>query len=225
MLIQAACWLALGFACGSVPFGYLVARAHRIDLRTVGSGNIGATNVWRALGWRWGVTVLLLDALKGWAPVALWLYVNSRSIAPLLLSSDAAVQAQAQLHSAWHAPVAMLAGLAAILGHTFTPWLKFRGGKGAATGLGVVLALYGWWSLVPLGVFALALLAARMVSLGSMLGGLSLAVISFAVPALRPYWPFGAVAAVLVLWTHRSNIARIIAGTEARVGRKKAPAA
>jgi glycerol-3-phosphate acyltransferase PlsY len=200
-------WLALAFLCGSVPFGWLVARARGVDLARIGSGNIGATNVARALGWGWGGTVLLLDTLKGLIPVAAltWCLASvSEASAPL----------------AWRHPLLMLAGLAAVLGHTFTPWLGFRGGKGVATGLGVVLALYQWWVVVPLAVFGLTVLGTRYVSLGSILGSLTVGGLSFFVPALRPLWPFGLLTVVLVLFTHRENIRRLLAGREHRLGQK-----
>jgi acyl phosphate:glycerol-3-phosphate acyltransferase len=208
-------WIALGFLCGSIPFGWLAARAKGIDIRTVGSGNIGGTNVWRALGWRWGLSVLLADVLKGLAPVgALLLWIPTT--APGHMGQPLA------LHSTGHAAaLAMLTGLAAILGHTFTPWLRFRGGKGVATGLGVVIALYQIWVLVPLAVFGITLGVSRFVSLSSMLAALSAAVLSLVVPQLRPYWPLLLPANALIIYMHKSNIGRIMAGTESRVGAKR----
>lgn len=200
-------WLAAAFLAGSIPFGWLAARARHIDIRSVGSGNIGGTNVWRALGWQWGLGVLLCDALKGLLPVVL-----------LTLCLNAG--GGAALGAAWQAPLKMLTALAAVLGHTFTPWLGFRGGKGAATGLGVVIALYHAWVLIPLAVFGVTLAVTRWVSLGSMLGALSVAVISLAVPQLRMYWPLGVLAAALIIYMHRSNIRRIAAGTEPKVGQR-----
>jgi glycerol-3-phosphate acyltransferase PlsY len=130
----------------------------------------------------------------------------------------------------------MAVGLAAVLGHTFTPWLKFKGGKGIATGLGVVIALLQWWTLVPLAAFGIALGLSRMVSLSSIVAVLTLAAVSLGEPYLyryvfnrlpygwppdvHPYWPFAVLAALLVMWTHRSNIRRLIAGTEPRIGRR-----
>ena len=117
----------------------------------------------------------------------------------------------------------MLTGAAAVLSHTFTPWLSFRGGKGVATGLGVMLALYHVWALVPLAAFAIILSLFRMVSLGSIIAALTLAALSVAVPGLRPLWPFGLLSALLVLYTHRSNLARLVAGTEPRIGKRRGP--
>jgi glycerol-3-phosphate acyltransferase PlsY len=233
-LWQEALWFILGgFLAGSIPFGLLIARAKGIDLRTVGSGNIGATNAWRALGWKLGLTVVLLDALKGLMPVALWLYWSRHGafetrIYPEFISAEGMRDWSA--HLSWQLQLLPMAvGLAAILGHTFTPWLKFKGGKGVATGLGVVIALFQWWTLVPLAVFGVTLGLSRMVSLSSIAAALSLAALSLAeplfhaphAPGLGAYWPFAVLTALLVMWTHRANIRRIIAGTEPRIGGRK----
>jgi len=208
-MLSAALWPVAAFLLSSIPFGWLAARLHGINIREVGSGNIGGANVWRALGWRWGLSVLAADALKGLLPTAgvMWWLAHS--------------QAASAIAPSWHEPLVMLSGAAAVLGHTFTPWLGFRGGKGVATGLGVMLALYQAWALVPLAAFAVTLGLFRMVSLGSIVAALTLAAISVAVPSLRPLWPFGLLAALLVLYTHRGNIARLIAGTEPRIGMRK----
>ena len=148
LTVYVTIWVLTGFLAGSVPFGWLVTRAARIDIRKVGSGNIGGTNVWRAMGWHWGLTVLLLDLLKGLLPVVgLMLCVAQ-------MPAD-------KLPLAWIVPLKMLVGLAAVLGHAFTPWLRFRGGKGVATGLGVTLALYQAWIIVPLVLFGLVLARPR----------------------------------------------------------------
>ncbi|MCB1219185.1 MAG: glycerol-3-phosphate 1-O-acyltransferase PlsY [Planctomycetales bacterium] len=202
-----------GFLSGSLPFGWLVARLGGMDIRKHGSGNIGMTNVWRVMGWKAGLTVLLLDVAKGLLPVLLAGRLMDTVNPPGLTISG----------RAW---LLLITGLAAILGHTFTPWLKFRGGKGVATSLGVLIALYQLWVLAPLGVFLLALATTRMVSVGSILAALSVGILAVAVPALRPYMAFGIPVALLVVWTHRSNIRRILDGTESRVGSgKKKPAA
>lgn len=230
-LWQEALWFILGgFLAGSIPFGLIIARAKGIDLRSVGSGNIGATNAWRALGWKWGLAVMLLDMLKGLLPVLLWFYwckhyAFETRIRPQFSSYEAAQAWSAHLD--WQLQLLPMAiGLAAILGHTFTPWLKFKGGKGVATGAGVLIALFGWWSLIPLAVFGIMLWLSRIVSVSSILAALSLAALSLAgpsfdAPGVRTYWPFAVLTALLVLWTHRSNIRRIIAGTEPRVGAGK----
>jgi len=199
-------WLVFGFLAGSVPFGWVAARLAGIDIRQVGSGNIGATNVARARGWGWGTTVLLLDALKGLLPVLALRACLSNLPAGYLSASGVP----------W---LVMGVGVAAILGHTFTPWLGFRGGKGAATGAGVMIALMGWYVLAPLACFLLIVATSRYVSLGSLLTALLIAALIASIPSLRPYWPLGAAGAVIVLWTHRANIERLLAGTENRLGR------
>jgi glycerol-3-phosphate acyltransferase PlsY len=199
-------WLVLGFLAGSVPFGFIVAKLRGVDIRTVGSGNIGMTNVWRVCGWPYGVTVMILDILKGLVPLislALCLPYSTIADNPGLIVTTK-----------------MLTGLAAVLGHTFTPWLKFKGGKGVATAGGVLIGLYQAWVLVPVGIFLVLALATRYVSVGSLVAALSVAVLSFTVPALKPLWPLGLLAAVLVCWTHRSNIKRLLDGTENRFGSK-----
>lgn len=201
-------WIIVAFLCGSVPFGWIFARAKGVDLRKVASGNIGGTNVWRALGWQYGVAVLFLDALKGFVPVFLLQYCVA-SMPTGFVPPNA---------RPW---LFMLTALAAVLGHTFTPWLGFRGGKGVATGGGVVIALFQLWVLPVLLLFGLVLLSTRYVSLSSIMSAMLLAALSLSIPSIRPYWPFAVAALVLVLWTHRANIERLMAGNENRVGAKK----
>jgi len=198
-------WLVFGFLLGSIPFGWIAARLGGIDIRQVGSGNIGATNVARARGWGWGAAVLVLDALKGYLP---------------LVAFRACL---ANLSATYFPPggvpwMVMGVGVAAILGHTFTPWLKFRGGKGAATGAGVMIAVMGWYVLAPLACFLAVVATSRIISLGSLLTSLLVAALIASVPSLRPYWPLGVAGAVIVIWTHRGNIERLLAGTENRLG-------
>ena len=139
----------VGYAVGSVNPASIVARLRGADLRAVGSGNPGATNAGRAFGWRVGLAVALLDIAKGWLPVMLFLHVD--------------------------APVAALvAGVAAVLGHTTSPWLHGRGGKGVATSLGAILAVQPVWTLPVLVVFGLVLLVTHRVGLSSVAGALAL---------------------------------------------------
>lgn len=197
-----------GYLLGAIPFALLAGKLLKgIDLREHGSGNLGATNALRILGKPAGITVLLLDAAKGGVPVAL---------APHLLPSA----------PPW-LPVA-LAG-AAILGHVFPVYLRFRGGKGVATSAGAFLALYPAAFGGAVGVFVLTLALSRIVSLSSLLAALALpvAAIGFdgwelASGAQAPRTSLLVAIAALVWWRHRANIGRLWAGTEPRIGRLQA---
>ncbi|HVU52436.1 MAG TPA: glycerol-3-phosphate 1-O-acyltransferase PlsY [Polyangia bacterium] len=184
---------ALAYVAGSVPFGLVIARGKGVDLRAVGSGNIGATNVARALGKGWAVTVLFLDAAKGFVPVM----VGERLGLP-------------------PAEVA-LAGLAAIVGHMFTVFLRGRGGKGVATSLGVAFALSPPAALCGFGLYAVAYAVTRLSSVGSLLGIWSFPVFATLLGGLpRPYLVLATVVAILVTIRHRENIRRLIRGEEKR---------
>lgn len=185
--------VAAAFLSGSIPFSWFIGRLMGVDLRKTGSGNPGATNLMRTCGKTPGMLGLLLDAIKGAAPVA------------LVPAAEAG----------W-LPAA--AAMAAILGHVLMPWFGFRGGKGVATALGALLVLSPLPLLCSLGVFILAVLSFRMVSLGSVLGVLALVPFGLVFGAGTPVIiVFGAVALVVVLG-HRGNIGRIISGTERRLG-------
>jgi glycerol-3-phosphate acyltransferase PlsY len=182
------------YVAGSIPFGVLVARAKGVDLRKVGSGNIGATNVARALGRGWAVAVLAGDAAKGFAPV--WL--GRRLGLP-----DTHV---------------VLAGGAAIVGHMFTIFLRGRGGKGVATSLGVALAISPLAALCGLALYALAYGLTRLSSVGSLLGIWSFPLFAHLIGGgvARPYMILAIAVAVLVTIRHRQNIGRLIRGEETR---------
>lgn len=198
--------LAASYLLGSISFSLLIVRLlSRIDLRTVGSGNAGATNVLRASG-RWpALLALVLDVAKGVVPVRV---------------------AQAMGTTA---EIAAGAGLAAVLGHVFPVWFGFRGGKGVATGFGVFVALFPLAAALALAVFVGVVGATRLVSLGSIVAAaaLPLAAVAFARAGWAPPVPAGvaliAVAAVgVVLARHRANLGRLLAGTERRLGSKRA---
>jgi glycerol-3-phosphate acyltransferase PlsY len=191
---------AAGFLLGSVPFSFLLARLGGVDIRSVGSGNVGATNVTRALGWGPGAIALLLDAAKGAAAVLL-----ARLIAPGTGS---------------HAAVLWAGGMA-IVGHNFTPFLRFRGGKGVATGLGVFAALAPGPLLLAVACFALTLAVTRMVSLGSIVACAALPCAAYLLEAPRGVVNLALLSGALVLFAHRANIARIAAGSERRLGERK----
>jgi glycerol-3-phosphate acyltransferase PlsY len=183
----------LSYVAGSIPFGLVVARAQGVNLRAVGSGNIGATNVARALGKKWAVVVLLADAAKGFVPV--WLG-QRLGLPPTFVA---------------------LAGLAAIVGHMFTIFLRGRGGKGVATSLGVALALSWPAALCGFGLYILAYLLLRLSSVGSLLGIWSFPVFATLLgDPPRPYLYLATLVAILVTVRHRENIARLLRGEEKR---------
>jgi glycerol-3-phosphate acyltransferase PlsY len=194
-----------GYLCGSVPFGLIAGRLRGLDIRQHGSGNIGATNVVRVMGKAWGVPVFLLDFLKGFLPV--WYAAGLLGDSP-----------EASLP-------AVTAALSSVLGHLFPLWLGFRGGKGVATTAGVLLALTPLGVTVGLLVWLLSLRVWRFVSLASILAGFSVVFALALQMARRGQWDavllgFSLLVALLVLWRHRPNIARILAGTEPKVGRR-----
>ncbi|MAW62319.1 MAG: acyl-phosphate glycerol 3-phosphate acyltransferase [Planctomycetes bacterium] len=186
-----------GYLLGSVSFALLLARARGIDLRSVGSGNLGATNTSRALGSGAGLLVFLLDAAKGAIPVLVWASLDSEPLA------------------------AVLAGAGAYLGHIWPVYLGFRGGKGVATLIGALLALAPWTILTVAPIALASVLITRIMSLGSLVLGLGLPIAS----ALRgdpvEVLGFSAGAGLFLFWTHRSNIRRLLAGEENRLGAKK----
>jgi glycerol-3-phosphate acyltransferase PlsY len=209
----------MAYLLGSIPTGYLVARAKGIDIRTVGSGNIGATNAMRALGKPAGIFVLLMDALKG--------YVACAVLPPLILNwlaphfsglfryfQDEPVELQIRFY--------VVAGIFAVLGHNYTCWLKFKGGKGIATSAGVYLALAPWAVLIAAVVFLLALVATRYVSVGSISAAIALPAAVWILPPHNLLLGIvTTVLGVLAIYKHKGNIQRLIAGTENRLQFKK----
>jgi glycerol-3-phosphate acyltransferase PlsY len=191
-------FVVLAFLAGAVPFGPIVARLRGVDLRSVGSGNIGATNVARALGKRLALVVLLLDVAKGLGPT---------------LAARLALPAGAEAAS-WIVGGAMLA---AVLGHVFSPFLRFRGGKGVATALGVYLAASPLTGAIGLALYLALYAALRLSSLGSLAGSLAAAASLFLLGAPPPYCLAGVAIAVTVLATHRENIRRLLRGEERKV--------
>jgi acyl phosphate:glycerol-3-phosphate acyltransferase len=211
---------ALGaYLLGSIPFGFLVAKAKGIDIRSVGSGNIGATNAMRVLGKPAGIIVLLLDMLKGYIASAFLVALIFNLVEPFaynhwtpgFLARSVEVQMRFKV----------VAGISAVLGHNFTCWLKFKGGKGIATTAGVYLALAPWTVLVALIVFILAVLLTKYVSVGSIAAAIALPA---AVWIMTPHNLFlGLVTTalgLLAIYKHKSNIQRLMAGTESRFGKK-----
>ena len=219
--MPALCYILIALAAyllGSIPFGFLVAKAKGIDIRSVGSGNIGATNAMRVLGKPIGIAVLLMDAAKGFAAAA-WLapliYDSIEphyfGLAPGFAADPMAVQ-----------KFKVIAGIFAVLGHNYTCWLKFKGGKGIATTAGVYLALAHWPLLIAFIVFIVALIATRYMSVASISGAIALPV---AVWIMSPQNIFLGIVTTalgaLAIYKHQSNIQRLLAGTENRFGQKK----
>ena len=187
-----AALVALGFLCGSIPSGVLLARAAGIDPRREGSGNIGATNVARTAGLRLGILTLVADAAKGFLPTVL-----ARAILP-----DPGGPA--------------LVAVAAFLGHLFPPTLRFRGGKGVATALGTALALYPLATLPTVLAFAGVVAATGWVSLGSMVAACLAPFLALAFGSPAPHVAAAFAMAALVVVRHRDNVVRMVRGTEPR---------
>ena len=203
MIAQAAALFA-AYGIGSFPTAYLVGKANGVDLRTVGSGNLGATNVFRTLGWKWGLLVYVVDGLKGALPV-LWL--------PGAIGMAAG----------W--PWGVVFGLLAIVGHVRPVFLMGKGGgKGVATASGVFIALAPIPALCAIIGFVIAVAMTRYVSLGSLVGAVVLPVaLLLQQRAVTPLVLVSAAVGAFVFWTHRGNIGRLRRGEERRVGRTSTP--
>jgi len=190
--------LIFGYFLGSIPFGFLISRAKGIDIRKVGSGNIGGTNVSRALGLKWGLLVTILDILKGIIPA----YLASR-----FLVFD------------WQ--IALVA-LSPVLGHIFPVWLNFRGGKGMSTTAGALFVLLGWkfflmWVLIL--IFVLAIF--QIMSFASLSASSLLPLVFWFSSFSFAYYVLGVVLAILIWWAHRENLKRIKEGVEPKFKFKK----
>ena len=186
--------MILGFFAGSIPFGLIVGRQYGIDIRTKGSGNIGATNVWRTLGDGPGLITFLLDLSKGAVPVALAIRVATEPMFP------------------------MLVGIAAILGHMYSPFVRFKGGRGAATGVGVLLGLTPGIFFIALLLFGVVTRCTRYVSVGSMATACAVPVMMAFTHQPGEYVLATALVAGLIIWRHMPNIERLKKGTESKIG-------
>jgi len=213
VLLAIALLAVAAYLLGSIPTGYLLVRFVRHqDIRALGSGNIGATNVLRTGGKGLGAATFLLDMLKGCA--AVWL----GSAAWTVLAATASTARALPLRD-----FQALAALFCVLGHMFPVWLRFRGGKGVATGFGVFLVAAPWAALAAIGVFAVILALSRYVSLGSIVAAASFPVFAwFLVRGQRPLFFIAVQAAValFIVLKHHQNIRRLCAGTESRFGAK-----
>jgi acyl phosphate:glycerol-3-phosphate acyltransferase len=196
-MLDAVVPVVLGYSLGSLPIGYvLTSRMRGIDLRRVGSGNVGATNVYRSAGLAIALAVMVLDMAKGAGTVLLAARVAGGTAAPVA------------------------AGVAAILGHAYPVWLQFRGGKGVATAAGVFSVLAPVATLMAAATFITTVWITRYVSLGSVVSGAALPALAWVVDAPLPVLVGAAVAAALIVQRHRANLARLQAGTERRLGQR-----
>jgi glycerol-3-phosphate acyltransferase PlsY len=241
-------WLCplIAFLLGSIPFGLIIAKAKGINIREHGSGNIGATNVLRVVGKKYGISCLILDLFKGFIPVVLAINLIQISGKPVTLFHVAALdgfalilpaadQFQAQL-------LHVITALLAVLGHNYSPWVNFRGGKGIATSAGVLLALMPAAIVLLILVWLAVFLTSRYVSLASIVAAAALPIITHLGarfhhlqndPSQRTLWEsgtwnkplftFSLVIAILAIWKHRQNIQRLRAGNEHRFTRKPKP--
>ena len=208
VIVTAILVVGVGYVIGGVPFGVLLGRyVHGVDIQAMGSGSTGATNVYRILGWKTALAVGLLDIAKGAAAVGL-----ARLVMPAVWSQNGSDL------------VAIATGVAAMAGHVYSPFLRFRGGKGIAVAAGAIGVIMPWASLVLLAVFAATSLILRIPSVGSMLAAF---VFPAAILVLYPQRPmlllFALLAVPLVMWAHRANIRRLLHGEEPRItiGRRK----
>lgn len=202
----------VAYFLGSIPTGYLVAKAKGVDIRSVGSGNIGATNVFRILGKGPGIFVLSMDALKGFLACGLvanlvWQYLGKSSVD---VDADSIRQ-----------NLKIVGGFASVLGHNYTCWLKFKGGKGIATSAGVLIGLVPFAFLVALSTWLVVFFASRYVSLASILAAVVLPFATWQLHNRTPLIVITTVMSVLAIYKHRANIQRLRDGTENRIGGSK----
>ena len=197
-----ALWILGAYCIGGIPFGFIIGKLRGVDVRTVGSKNIGATNVFRTVGKKWGLAAFALDVLKGLLPV-----LAAKHFAPV----DAYPWLQ------------LAVGVACVAGHMLTPYMKFKGGKGVATAFGMLLGLVPALVGVAFAVFALFFAFSHYISLGSCMAALFLAVgvwfrwLGCEGTDNLPQCILVTVMAVFVVWKHRSNIVRFVKGTENRI--------
>lgn len=197
------------YLLGSIPFGYVASRMAGVDIRNFGSGNIGATNVLRVLGKGYGYPVFILDFLKGLAAVRVSMAIAAR-VAPEWGAAEL---------------FGVLAAVASVIGHSFPPWLGFKGGKGVATSAGALFALMPLAMLFGIAIWAFVFWTTKYVSLASVATAAALPAIIF---LMRPHGEMSArllfycslCLAAVIIWRHRSNLSRLVHGTEPRFGKK-----
>jgi acyl phosphate:glycerol-3-phosphate acyltransferase len=211
--------IILSYLVGSIPTGIIITKAVKgIDIRNYGSGNAGGTNVMRVLGWKHGMLVILLDALKGVIAVVLIarLHYGNIPFENVTPFDDFTL-------------VQIIAGVAAVVGHIWTVFASFRGGKGIATALGMLLIIITIDMLIAIGVFILVVTISRYVSLGSLLAAISVPltliirenVFDVHIQGYNTLLPFVIFVSLLVIYTHRKNVVRILSGSENKLSFKK----
>ena len=208
MLVFAAVVL-ISYLLGSIPAGYLVGRIAGIDIRHAGSGNIGATNVTRVLGKRYGYPVFIVDFLKGLVAVSMSILIEKRA-QPVLVPT--------QLFG-------IVAAISCVIGHSFPVWLGFKGGKGVATSMGALFGLMPFVALIGVGVWVITFEVTRYVSVASMTAALAVPISILILMPLKQTGGavllyFSICLAALVIFRHRSNLSRLVRGTEPRFKRK-----
>ena len=208
-MVTPAVFLLGSYLLGSIPFGYLAGRLQGIDIRQAGSCNVGATNVVRLLGKRYGYPVFALDVLKGFAAVKI----------SMLMATGRPPE--------WNSPeiFGILAAICSVLGHLYPPWLKFKGGKGVATSAGALLALTPVATLIGVAIWIIVFWLTRYVSLASLTAAVVLPIVILVVSSpdqnkRKPLVYSSVCVAAVVVWRHRSNLSRLIRGTEPRFTRK-----
>jgi glycerol-3-phosphate acyltransferase PlsY len=208
-MVTLAVLLVGSYLLGSIPFGYLAGRLEGIDIRQAGSGNVGATNVVRVLGKRYGYPVFALDVLKGLGAV---------KIAMLMAPG---------LPPEWNSPeiFGILAAMSSVLGHLYPPWLEFKGGKGVATSAGALLALTPVGTLIGVAIWIIVFWLTRYVSLASIIAAVVLPIVILVFSSQdqnkgKPLFYSSACVAAVIIWRHRSNLSRLMRGTEPRFTRK-----
>jgi glycerol-3-phosphate acyltransferase PlsY len=218
LFILSAC---VGYFLGSIPFGLFVGKAKGVDIRQHGSGNIGATNVSRTLGKKWGILVFLLDMLKGLAAVLLVKLIYS-SFFGGATGDEARAYSEELVAVGVPVYLGIVAAVFCILGHNFPVWLGFKGGKGVATSAGVLLGLMPIAGVVSFLVWLLFFYTTRYVSVASIIAAVSIPITVWVTERSFGglFW-FALVVAGLAIWRHRPNIQRLLAGTENRFEKKK----
>ena len=202
-------FILAGYLIGGIPFGYLIGRMRGVDVRTVGSKNIGATNVYRTVGHKWGFLAFFCDFLKGLLP----------TIAALVMVGQHPAFFEMPDQIVRELPVAV--GLACVIGHTLTPYMKFKGGKGVATAFGMLVAQIPWLALIAFALFVVTVWLSHYISLGSILAAAFLAVVIWIpTPLAAPTLSLRIVMSLLgffVIYKHRSNIGRLVKGCENKI--------